>query len=134
LGIAPPAPLAELHEMTKPDFTLHRERLLALKARLRGDVLQMADNALDSSRAARPPTDDAELGTESSDQQLTLSLLGNEKNALAQIQAAIERIEDGSFGKCEECGLKIPQARLEAIPYAALCVQCASKQEQGHEL
>lgn len=44
------------------------------------------------------------------------------------------RIEDGSFGECEECGMKIPKARLEAIPYAALCVQCASQREKGHGL
>jgi RNA polymerase-binding transcription factor DksA len=105
--------------MTKPDFTLHRERLLALRSRLRGDVVQMADNALDNNRAGRPPTDDAELGADTFDQQLTLSLIGNEKNALGQVQAAIERIDDGSYGRCQECGMKIPQARLEAIPYAA---------------
>lgn len=95
-------------------------------------MTQMADATLnkDRSHATRPPTDDAELGAENFDQQLTLSLLGNEKNALAQIQAAIERIAEGSYGRCEECGVKIPQARLEAIPYAALCVGCASKQEQ----
>lgn len=120
--------------MTKSEFTLHRERLLALRARLRGDMIQMADNALnkDHSHATSMPTDMAELGTDNFDQELTLSLLGTEKNALEQIQAAIERIDDGSFGRCEECGVKIPQARLEAIPYAAMCVQCASKQEQGY--
>ena len=35
--------------------------------------------------------------------------------------------------QCEECGLKVPEPRLEAIPYAAQCVQCASQQEEGHE-
>jgi DnaK suppressor protein len=119
--------------MMKPDFILHRERLLALRARLQGDMTQMADAALnkDLSRATSMPTDMAELGSDNFDQQLTLSLLGNERNALEQIQAAIERIEDGSYGKCEECGVKIPEARLEAVPYAALCVQCASQQEKG---
>ena len=43
-------------------------------------------------------------------------------------------LEDGSFGLCEECGTRIPNPRLHAIPYAALCVQCASQEEEGRGL
>lgn len=77
--------------MTNIDLTLHRERLLALRARLLSDMTQMEDNALnkDHSRATRMPTSMAELGSDSSDQELTLSLMGNEKDALDQIDAAI---------------------------------------------
>jgi len=120
--------------MTKPDFTVHRERLLALRGRLQGDMIQMADAALskDHSDAISVPTDTAELGTGNSDQELTLSLMGSEKNALDQIDGALKRIEDGSYGECEDCGVRIPEPRLEALPYAALCVQCASRREDGH--
>jgi DnaK suppressor protein len=120
--------------MTRTDHTLYLERLLALRARLQRDMTQMEDNALnkDHSRTTSMPTDMAELGSGNFDQEFTLSLLGNENDALDQIEAAIERIEDGRFGQCEECGVKIPKSRLEAIPYAALCVQCASQQEEGH--
>ena len=120
--------------MTKPDLSLHRERLLALRARLQGDMTQMEDNALnkDHNKTTSMPNHMAELGSGNFDQELTLSLLGSENEALDQIEAAIERIEDGSYGQCEECGVKIPESRLEAIPYAALCVQCASQREEGH--
>jgi DnaK suppressor protein len=118
--------------MTKPDFTLHRERLLALRAILRGDLTQMEDNVLNKNNNTRIPTDDAELGSDNADQDLTLSLLGSEKEALNQIEGALKRIGDGSFGQCVECGKKIPDPRLEAIPYAALCVHCASRREKGH--
>ena len=117
--------------MATTDFTLHRERLLALRARLLGDVTRIEDDALkDYSKTTSVPTDMEELGTGSFDLELTLNLLGGEKNALDQIEAAIRRIEDGSYGRCEECGKKIPKARLEALPYAAQCVRCASKQEE----
>ena len=86
----------------------------------------------DHNNTTRMPTDEAELGSDSADQDLTLSLLGSEKEALNQIEGALKRIEDGSFGQCEECGMKIPEPRLEAIPYAALCVHCASQREKGH--
>jgi DnaK suppressor protein len=94
----------------------------------------MEDNALnkDHSKTTSMPISLAELGSDNFDQELTLSLLGSDKNALDQIDAAIERIEDGSYGKCETCGVKIPKTRMEAIPYAALCVRCASQQEKGH--
>ena len=120
--------------MTNSDLTLHREKLLALRARLLGDMTQMEDNALnkDGSRSTSMPTNMAELGSDNSEQELTLSLLGSDKDALDQIGAAIQRIADGSYGKCEECGGKIPKPRLEAIPYTALCVRCASNQENGH--
>lgn len=119
--------------MTNPDFTFHRERLLALRARLQGDMTQMEDNALnkDHNKTTSMPNHMAELGSGNFDQELSLSLLGSEKDALDQIGGALKRIEDGSFGECEECGMKIPKARLEAIPYAALCVQCASQREKG---
>ena len=97
--------------MTKPDFTLHRERLLALRARLQGDMTQMEDNALnkDHSKTTSMPNHMAELGSGNFDQELTLSLLGSEKDALDQIEAAIERIEDGSYGRVREVRREDPQ-------------------------
>jgi RNA polymerase-binding transcription factor DksA len=98
-------------------------------------MTQMEDNALnkDHNKTTSMPNHMAELGSGNFDQELTLSLLGSENGSLDQIEAAIERIENGIYGQCEECGGKIPQPRLEAIPYVALCVQCASQQEEGHK-
>ena len=120
--------------MTNTDMTFHRERLLALRGRLQGDMTQMEDNALnkDHSRTTSMPTSMAELGSDNSDQELTLSLLGSDKDAFDQIDGALKRIEDGSYGRCGECDGKIPRSRLDAIPYAANCVLCASQREEGH--
>ncbi|MHB1034996.1 MAG: TraR/DksA family transcriptional regulator [Pirellulales bacterium] len=120
--------------MTQPDFTLYRERLLVLRARLQGDMTQMEDNALnkDHNNNTRMPTDTAELGSDNADQELTLSVLGSEKDALNQVDGALKRIEDGSYGRCETCDGKLSNARLEAIPYAAQCVRCTSRQEDRH--
>ena len=67
-------------EVTNTDSTLHRERLLALRARLRGDTTQMEDNALNKDRSmiTSMPTSMAELGTGNFDQELTLRVLGSE--------------------------------------------------------
>ena len=120
--------------MTKLDLTLQRERLVALRARLQGDMTQMEDNALNKEKSPTIPSDMADVGTDAFAQELTLGLLGSEKDTLDQIEAAIERIDNGSYGRCETCGGKIPKARLEAIPYAAQCVRCASQEEEGTAL
>ena len=92
-------------------------------------MTQMEDNALnkDHGNTTSMPTDMAELGTGNFDQELTLRVLGSEQDTLGQIEAAIKRIEDGSYGRCERCGGRIPKTRLDAIPYAAQCVRCASR-------
>lgn len=125
-------PLLRHYKMTNSELTLHREKLLALRASLLGDMTQMEGDTLkDHSKTMSIPTDREELGSDTTDQELTVSLLGSDKDVLDQIETALQRIEDDSYGQCEECGVKIPESRLEAIPYAARCVQCAS-QEEGH--
>ena len=119
--------------MTNNDLTLHREKLLALQARLQGDTTQMEDDSVkDHNMTTSIPTDMEEISSDNADQELTLSLLGSDKDTLDQIEAAIQRIDDGSYGECETCGEQIPKSRLEAIPYAAQCVRCASQQEESH--
>src|SRR5215467_7744810 len=55
------------------------------------------------------------------------ALLDNEKALLAEVQQALVRIENGTYGICANCGQPIPEERLEAIPWASLCVTCESK-------
>jgi DnaK suppressor protein len=98
-------------------------------------MTQMEDSALnkDHSKTTSMPNSMAELGSGNFDQEFTLSILRREEGALGQIEAAIERIENGSYGRCETCGVPLTKSRLDAIPYAAECVRCASQQEEGHQ-
>ena len=123
--------------MNHADMRAYKERLLVLRARLRGDVSDMADAALKNNRAedngdlSRMPIHMADLGTDNFEREFTLSLMRSEEETLWQIETSLERIEDGTYGDCQECGGKIPKARLNAIPYATSCVKCASQSEQG---
>ena len=120
--------------MANSEWTLHRKKLLALRASLLGDMTQMEDDTLkDHQKTMSIPTDREELGSDTTDQELTVSLLGSDKDTFDQLEVALQRIEDGTYDRCEECGEEIPKSRLDAIPYAAECVRCASKQEEGHE-
>ena len=122
--------------MKKPEMKVYRDRLVALRARLRGDVNQLADAALkkngnEAGNISSMPIHMADIGTENFDQEFTLSLMQTEESTLGSIESALERIEDGSYGSCEACGVKIPKARLNAIPYATTCVKCAEQLERG---
>jgi DnaK suppressor protein len=123
--------------MNKVELAGYKELLLTLRARLRGDVNQLADAALKKSRSeangdlSTMPIHMADIGSDNFEQEFTLSLMENEGVTLEQIESSLERIEEGTYGQCEECGVKIPKARLNAIPFATLCVRCAEQQENG---
>jgi DnaK suppressor protein len=72
----------------------------------------------------------ADLGSDNFEQEFTLSLMENEEETLEAIELALERIEDGTYGQCDECGVKIPKLRLNALPYAPTCVKCAEHLER----
>ena len=95
----------------------------------------MADAALGQGRGETStlPIHLADLGSDNFEQELTLSLVGSEKAALDQIELALQRLGEGNYGICEECGKRIPEPRLEAIPYTTVCVGCAELQEQQRD-
>ena len=119
--------------MKKADMTVYKERLLLLRARLRGDVHQMAEAALKKSRSeangdlSSMPIHMADIGSDNFEQEFTLHLMQSEGDMLGRIEVALERIEEGTYGECEMCGVRIPKARLNALPYATTCVKCAEK-------
>mgnify|MGYP003328279813 CR=1 FL=1 len=70
------------------------------------------------------------IGSDAYDRDFALNLLSKEQDALQEIQAALERITEGTYGICGISGKKIPQARLEAIPFARLTVECQYQWER----
>jgi DnaK suppressor protein len=72
------------------------------------------------------PTDRATL---EGDRNLLLRIRDRERKLISKIDEALGRIEDGSYGKCEECGHEIGVARLKARPVTTLCIDCKSLQE-----
>jgi DnaK suppressor protein len=67
-----------------------------------------------------------EGGTANVDREMDLHLSAQARATVAEIDRALAKIADGTYGLCEECHQPIPEARLEALPYAALCVSCKS--------
>jgi RNA polymerase-binding transcription factor DksA len=123
--------------MTHAEMDTYRRHLLALQSRLDGDVEHLADEALRknqreaSGNLSSMPIHMADIGTDNFEQEFTLGLLQNEANVLSEIAGALDRLNKGTFGRCEECGNPIPKPRLSALPYTRYCVECARKLEQN---
>ncbi len=120
----------------KPDeLESYRTLLQGIQARLRGDLDQMTDEALgfgqpeSSGNLSNAPLHMADVGTENYDQEFTLSLIENDQGTLEQVHDALQRINAGTFGRCEECDEPIAKPRLQALPYTRHCIQCAREME-----
>jgi DnaK suppressor protein len=96
------------------------------------------DLVLEISRRSKASTESAaqDIGdildsvSEERTRELDLILTDREKRKLAQIDDALDRIEENTYGLCEECGVKIPKARLKVLPFAIFCVECQEKNER----
>jgi DnaK suppressor protein len=95
------------------------------------ELLKEADRTVDGMTDAKAenfpdPTDRASL---ESNRNFTLRIRDRERKLIQKIKEALGRIDDGSYGKCEECGENIGRERLEARPVTTLCIECKSMQE-----
>jgi DnaK suppressor protein len=123
-------------KLTDTEIDGYKNKLLILRARLSGDVSTMTNAALNKNRMeasgdlSAMPIHMADVGTDNFEQEQTLSFMQNESGILDQVNEALIRIKEGTYGICESCGGRIPKVRLNFLPYAALCVQCAENLAQ----
>ena len=116
-----------------PSLSLYRERLLQERTQLlqriaqqRGGLVSRADMAadhFDNSFQSR-----AQIRTE---RQTEFAINEHETAELGDIEAALERLDAGTYGQCSECGVAIPPLRLNAYPTAKRCIVCQTRKEQG---
>ena len=123
--------------MKAADLRVFKAALEAMRARLRGDVTTMAEAALRKTRSeasgdlSSMPIHMADIGSDAWEQEFTLSLMATEEETLDLVEQALGRIRSRTYGVCEECEGVIAKKRLEAIPFAPLCIRCAEKMENG---
>ena len=119
--------------LTAAEIQKFRELLLAKRNELLGNVTTMEDETFKKERSelSNMPFHMADAGSDNFEQEFALDLMDSEKKMLAEINDALRRIEEGTFGICEGRGEPIPKARLNAIPWARYCVVCAELKEKG---
>lgn len=111
-----------------------RDLLLAKRRELVGDMTSMESEALrqgGSSNLSNLPIHMADMGTDNYEQEFTLGLMEKDRTLMRDINNALAKIQDGSFGICEGTGKPIAKARLEAQPWARYGIEYARKMEKG---
>lgn len=112
-----------------------RQRLLDLRDELVDAMSGMTGeirNAPEGSEASGSGMHQGDAGSDAYDRDFALSVLAKEQDALYEIEQALRRIDRGAYGICEMSGKAIPQARLEAIPFARLTVECQAQWEKEY--
>jgi len=113
-----------------------KQRLLDLRDELvdamTGTTRDQIRNAPEGSEASGSGMHQGDAGSDAYDRDFALSVLAKEQDALYEIEQALQRIKKGAYGVCEMSGKKIPQARLEAIPFARLTVECQAQWEKEY--
>jgi DnaK suppressor protein len=104
-----------------------KQRLEDQRTRLLGEIEQFRIAGRDNLGYGNHQADDA---SDAFEQAKELSLLQNAERVLAQVDAALARFDQGVYGTCERCGQQIDPARLKALPYATLCMDCQQRSEQ----
>lgn len=103
----------------------------------RRQALQLLHHELASTGGDGNPVsgDFADMASSSSDREMIYGISSFESDALAQIDHALERIDEGTYGLCEECGARIPRIRLKVVPFATSCITCQEEYERegGYE-
>ena len=119
--------------LTASEINKFKEALLAKRDETLRNVISMEDETLrkPSTELSKLPIHLADIETDNFGMECTLGLMYGEKQLLKEIDAALQRIEDGTYGICEGSGKPIPKKRLEALPWTRYCVEYASSLEKG---
>jgi DnaK suppressor protein len=115
--------------MARTDALLRLHKtLLARRTELRKRLGMELDD-LSRGKGSQPSGDAADAAFDTTGEEIASQLAELEAKELAQVERALRRLKQGSYGKCEGCGTKIPVARLNALPYSTLCIKCQREME-----
>lgn len=112
-----------------------RERLLVERERLEREIAELdadlSESLEDSSEESPYDQHMAETAAVTLDREIDLTLQENARASLSQIDRALAKLENGSYGQCDKCGKPIGEDRLQAAPFATLCIDCKRLEERN---
>jgi len=115
---------------TKKEAEELQEMLIQRRAQLQGDVNDLEKEAFSDETQHVSSNHLADSSFEQYEQEFNLSMIENETEELKEIGRALEKIDMGTFGVCEACGIDISIERLRVMPYTRICIHCRSKFEE----
>jgi RNA polymerase-binding protein DksA len=124
--------------LTKEQAKQFRQLLITERAKLVDEIKSIARDASTSPREASGDLSAytvhmADMAADTYERELSMNIASSEQEILYQIDDALKRIDDGSFGVCQQCNGPIAMSRLKAVPYASLCINCQRAKEQKNK-
>ena len=130
-----PKPVAKKPVKMTPFLKQQKQRLMALRDSILDSMAGVAKDTLRSrpegSEASAFGMHQADAGSDAYDKDFALSLLSQEQDALYEVEEALKRVDNGTYGVCEMSAKQIPHPRLEALPFARFTVECQTEVEKG---
>lgn len=117
--------------LTKEEIAKFKSKLEALKQQLTNSVIENTEDVMQPEEARGYSQHQADEGTDDFDKTITLEVSNKEIAVLKQVERALEKIKEKTYGICDITGKEIPRKRLEAIPYANMTVEAQEKLEKG---
>jgi RNA polymerase-binding transcription factor DksA len=123
--------------LTPAEIETFRQQLMSQSRRHNASASELLDEAAhglggeSGGGLSNAPLHLADLGNAQQEEEMDLALMENEELLLQECDAALARIEAGTFGRCEGCRRPIAKGRLQACPYVRYCVDCARSRENG---
>lgn len=125
--------------LQKKEIEEFREKLLQVRIGLLGEI-----RALEKESLGESPRDSAgdlsgyghhmpDVGTDNYQRDVDLNLRSSEEVLLREVEKAVRRCDEGTFGECESCNRKIAKERLKVVPYTRFCVRCEEMQEENEK-
>ena len=121
--------------LTKEQLKLLRQLLITERAKLVDEIKSIARDTSTSPREASGDLSAytvhmADMASDTYERELSMNIVSSEQEILYQIDDALKRLDDGSYGVCQQCNTPIVMSRLKAVPYASLCIGCQRTKEQ----
>ena len=124
--------------LSKPQLKQFRQLLITERAKCAGEIRSIAQEALKSPREASGDLSAytvhmADMAADTYERELSMNMVSSEQEILYQIDDALKRLDEGSYGVCQQCNKPISMSRLKAVPYASLCIACQRTKEQKNK-
>lgn len=131
-----PIKTLKIRRLPKKELDIYKKMLFQLRSKIAGDLQQIEGDSLSGNQPSHSGelSDVADLATDNYDRELNIGLASNEQQLLNDIDVALKRIEEGTYGVCEIYGTQIPKKRLLAMPYTRLSMKAQEEEEKNKRL
>jgi RNA polymerase-binding protein DksA len=124
--------------LNKEQIKQFRQLLITERARCAKEIKSLAQDASKSPREASGDLSAytvhmADMAADTYERELSMNIVSSEQEILYQIDEALKRLDEGSYGVCQQCSQPIAMSRLKAVPYASLCISCQRVKEQKNK-